>query len=89
MPIAEAMASGTPVITSDCASMPEVAKNTAKLINPNDINQITIALDELIHDPKLRNQMSLAGIKQSNFYTWDRSSEALITLLQNIHKRSF
>lgn len=84
MPIAESMAAGTPVITSDCTSMPEVAAGCATLVDPNDGDQITEALMQMLTDPELRKQRSEAGLVQSVNYTWEASGESLFNLLKQV-----
>ena len=78
MPIAEAMASGVPVITSDCSSMPEVAKGSAILANPFDTDDISIKLKKILTDKELVTGMVKKGIAVSNSYTWENSSERLV-----------
>ncbi|NIP51317.1 MAG: glycosyltransferase family 4 protein, partial [candidate division Zixibacteria bacterium] len=57
LPLVEAMALGTPVITSNCSSMPEVAGNAALLINPYDVEQIAAAMKRIVLSGKLRYKM--------------------------------
>lgn len=84
MPIAESMAAGTPVITSNCTSMPEVAAGCATLVDPNDGDQITEALAQMLADPDLRKQRSEAGLIQSASYTWEASGDSLFNLLKQV-----
>lgn len=81
MPVAEAMVSGTAVITSNCSSMPEVAKDSAILVNPRDNDDILEALTKVIEDTELRTSMELRGQQASLDYTWERSAEKLLLSL--------
>jgi alpha-1,3-rhamnosyl/mannosyltransferase len=85
MPIAEAMASGVPVITSGVSSMPEVAGGSARLINPHDIDELTGAMTELLQDPQQRQHMIDTGRRVSSAYTWQKSAQHLRNLFLKIH----
>jgi glycosyltransferase involved in cell wall biosynthesis len=63
LPIIEAQATGRPVITSDCFSMPEVAGEGAILCDPDDINSIRSALEAIIKDSKLRRNLVEKGLE--------------------------
>jgi len=78
MPVAEAMASGVPVLTSDCASMPEVAQGCALLAEPNNIEAITQGLNQLLGDISGAAERSEAGRKVSLDYNWRAAADSLI-----------
>lgn len=78
LPILEAFASGAPVITSDCTSMPEVAGNAAILVNPQELDQITNAMHSLIDDCSLKNSLVAKGLARAKEFTWGKT--ALATL---------
>ncbi|MBY4676796.1 glycosyltransferase family 4 protein [Marinobacterium arenosum] len=79
MPIAEAMASGTAVITSNTSSMPEVAGGAARLVDPSDCDDISQALLTVLEDDRLRREMEQRGRDIASQYTWQRSGETLLT----------
>lgn len=81
MPVAEAMVSGTAVITSDCSSMPEVAKGSAILVNPKDNDDILEALNRVIEDTTFRTFMEQRGQQASVDYTWEKSTQKLLQSL--------
>jgi alpha-1,3-rhamnosyl/mannosyltransferase len=76
LPIVEAFASGTPVITSNTTSMPEVAGDAALLVDPKSLDQITQALQSLIEDQGLRASLKEKGIARSRQYSWKNTAEA-------------
>lgn len=78
LPILEAMASGVPVITSACSSMPEVAGDAALLVDPLDTDEIAERLVELVHDDNLRGRLAQAGLARCRQYTWSRCAQAVI-----------
>lgn len=84
MPVAEAMAAGTAVLTSDCASMPEVAQGAALLTTPGDDDKTTAQLERLLSDEALRAEMAEAGQKIAQDYSWKRSGELLLASLAKL-----
>jgi glycosyltransferase involved in cell wall biosynthesis len=77
LPIVEAMEAGVPVICSNITSMPEVAGDAAKLVDPYNINEIAAAMQELVADSALRDQLIEKGMKQKELFNWDRSARLL------------
>ena len=74
-PVAEAMATGTPVVTSAVTSMPEVAGDAALLVDPRSVDAIEEALLAAWTNEALRMRMRGAGIARSTRYRWDRVAE--------------
>ncbi len=83
LPVLEAMSLGTPVITSNISSLPEVAGNAALLIDPEDVQDITKALKKLLLDKKLQNKLKIAGKKQAELFTWEKAAKETIKLYQS------
>lgn len=81
-PVLEAMACGTPVITSNLSSLPEVAGNAAILINPYNSEEITDAMQQIATDDKLRSHLSIEGIKQANNFSWEKTGQATTEVLK-------
>jgi glycosyltransferase involved in cell wall biosynthesis len=71
LPLIEAMSCGTPVITSNVASMPEVAGNAAIQVNPLDVAAIAESMTQLASDSDLRQRLRMLGIERSRLYSWD------------------
>lgn len=71
LPIIEAFASGTPVITSNVTSMPEIAGDAALLVDPNNIDEIAAAIDKLHDSAELRAELVQRGFKRVENFTWD------------------
>lgn len=84
MPVAEAMASGTAVITSNCTSMPEVANGTNTLVNPYDIEEISTAMRRLLEDARLRQVLAEQGLEKSALYTWKHSADKLFNAIESL-----
>ena len=75
MPVAEAMAAGVPVITSNVSSMPEVAGDAGILVNPENVDNIADAMQHLLSDEKLYQQCVHRGLQQCMKFTWERSAD--------------
>lgn len=70
IPLLEGMACGTPVISSNTSSMPEIAGGAAVLINPESAQEMTNALLELLQNETRRKELTALGIKQVEKFTW-------------------
>jgi len=84
MPVLEAMASGTPVITSDSGALAEAAGGAAFTVDPLDANAIAAALMRILTEPKLAESLRLAGLKRASEFTWARTAEATLTVLRRV-----
>ena len=82
-PIIEAMAVGTPVITSNVTSMPEIAGNAALLVNPKNPVQIGAALSKLIHSDSLKKSLILKGRVRSRIFSWDRAGQKTLEIIKS------
>ncbi|MDB9485953.1 glycosyltransferase family 1 protein [Dolichospermum circinale CS-537/01] len=82
LPVLEAMACGTPVITSNISSLPEVAGDGAILINPYHIEEITAAMKMIINDSETRKQLSEQGLKRVNQFSWEKTGLATVEILK-------
>jgi len=78
LPIVEAMASGVPVVTSNCASMSEVAGEAGLLVEPRDVTSITKGLKDILSDEYLRNQLIARGIERAKLFSWGRASQTIL-----------
>ena len=72
-PPLEAMASGTPVITSNVSSLPEVVGDAALLINPLDPAEIAQAMRRVLMDSELREELRQRGLRRVSEFSWERS----------------
>lgn len=80
LPVAEAMACGCPVITTNLASLPEVAGDAALYVDPDDPRSLVEAL-KAVQDPERRATMVAAGLTQASAFRWDRASANLARAL--------
>lgn len=77
LPVLEAMACGTPVITSNLSSLPEVAGKAALLVDPHDTDAITEAILKLETNDEARSQLIKSGYEQAELFTWQRAARQL------------
>ena len=84
MPILEAMASGTPVITSNISSMPEVAGNAGMLVDPFNENEIFEVYKKILSDDELKKEMVQKGLEQAKKFEWKKSVEILEKIYEEI-----
>ncbi len=78
LPVIEAMASGVPVITSNCSCLPEVAKGAAKLVNPDDINSFTAELERGVLDTEWRELATARGLEVAAGYDWSECAKKTV-----------
>lgn len=74
IPLLEAMACGTPIITSNTSSMPEVAGNAAVYINPFEADELANAIMELTDNNEKKQELILNGKKRVEQFTWEANA---------------
>ena len=74
-PLAQAMAAGVPCITSNVSSLPEVAGDSALLVEPQSTEQITFAMELLLQSTSLREELGRKGRERAKRFTWKNSAE--------------
>jgi glycosyltransferase involved in cell wall biosynthesis len=74
MPVVDAMAQGTPVVTSTGTSTEELAGDAGLVVDPLDVDAIAGALDRVLRDPGLARRLGEAGRARAATYTWERTA---------------
>ena len=82
IPVLEAMASGTPVITSNRSSLPEVAGDAALTVDPRDIPQLAAAMTVVLASPERRATMRERGLAQARRFDWTVAAEQCLNVYQ-------
>jgi glycosyltransferase involved in cell wall biosynthesis len=84
LPPLEAMAHGTPVVTSNTSSLPEVVGGAAVLVNPENVFEIMRALNRVLLDQPLRERLKQRGYEQAARYSWDASVKRILQVYDEI-----
>src|SRR3989339_192025 len=83
LPVLEAMSLGTPVITSNLSSLPEiVGENGGILINPNKESEIADAISQVLTDEGLRESLSVAGSQRAKEFSWEKCARETLEVYQ-------
>ena len=84
IPVIEAMSSGTPVIISNRAALPEVAGGAAIEANPDDVDHIASRMKDVLTNPELYEQLVASGLRRSRDFSWDESARKLVSIYREI-----
>ncbi|HYH01606.1 MAG TPA: glycosyltransferase family 1 protein [Bacillota bacterium] len=82
LPPIEAMACGTPVITSDTSSLPEVVGDAALLVNPYDTLKLGETMLQVLTDPSLAQTLSQKGLEHSKKYNWESNAAQILKIYE-------
>ena len=81
MPVVEAMAAGVPAIVSTCTSLPEVVGDAAMLCEPDDIINISDAMERLLTDREFHKRLRVQGQLRAAGFSWDSSVSKLSSIV--------
>jgi glycosyltransferase involved in cell wall biosynthesis len=87
LPPLEAMACGTPVVTSNRSSLPEVVGDAGLLVNPLDIEALASAIDRLLTDPELSAGLIQRGLIRAASFSWTRTARAHRCVYRDVSAR--
>jgi glycosyltransferase involved in cell wall biosynthesis len=88
LPPLEAMASGTPVVTSNVSSLPEVVGDAALLIDPYSPEAISDAMRRVLSDESLRNDLRARGFVRAREFSWERSVQRVRAIYSEVLERN-
>jgi len=88
LPVLEAMASGTPVITSDVSSLPEVAGQAAIMIDPYDEKQLYDSIQHLLVNKGKRQELSRRGSLQAQKFSWEQTARNTLEVYKKVYKEN-
>lgn len=86
MPPLEAMACGTPVLTSNVSSLPEVVGDAGILTDPYSVESISEGIYKLLNNEGLREELIAKGLERVKKFTWDNSAEIVYQVLQDLNQ---
>jgi glycosyltransferase involved in cell wall biosynthesis len=84
LPVLEAMACGTPVITSSSSSLPEVGGDAVLQVDPHDVIDLSEAMYRVLSDTGLREELRQRGLKWVGGFSWRRTTEQMSQLLDEV-----
>lgn len=87
LPPLEAMAHGTPVVTSNTSSIPEVVGNAAVMVNPENVFEIMHALHRVLLDQPVREKLKARGVLQAQKFSWDDSVRRMLEVYYEVVRK--
>ncbi|MFN3650200.1 MAG: glycosyltransferase family 4 protein [Armatimonadota bacterium] len=87
LPPLEAMACGTPVLTSNTSSLPEVVGEAAITVDPRDTNAIADGMRRLLEQEPLRARLSAAGLRRAGEFDWRRTARETVRVYEEVLRR--
>ena len=81
LPVLEAMACGTPVVTANTSALPEVAGDASLLVDPSSVEEIAAAMERIVTDTSLRQQLRERGLTQAARFSWTATSSKVRELI--------
>jgi glycosyltransferase involved in cell wall biosynthesis len=87
LPPLEAMACGLPVVVSNVASLPEVVGDAGLLVDPHDVDELTVAMWRVLNDDALRQEMREKGLRQATRFSWERAARETLEIYRLVYER--
>lgn len=84
IPITEALACGTPIVTSDVNGLEEIAGDAALLVDPESPVEIAGAMQRILSDAELRASLRVRALERSKLFTWERCAKETLTILSGL-----
>jgi glycosyltransferase involved in cell wall biosynthesis len=88
IPLTEAMACGTPIITSNVNGLEEIAGDAALLVDPTKVNVIAKALNQVLTNDDLKVTLSTKGLERSKKFTWEKCAKKTLEMLEHVASQS-
>ena len=85
-PALEAMASEVPVVTSNRGSLPEVVGDAAIMVNPHKINEIASAINRVLENKQLQEDLRQKGYTRAAHFTWVRSAQKMLSIYTQLYE---
>jgi glycosyltransferase involved in cell wall biosynthesis len=89
LPPLEAMKCGAPVIVGNATSLPEVVGDAALKVDPFDVSAIAAAMDQLINNSELRDDLSVKGQRRAKMFDWKDTAQRTLAVYEQVHRESY
>lgn len=80
----EAMACGTPTIVSDVSSLPEVVGDAGLLVDPDEVEELTVAMWRVLTEPDLREMLREKGLKRAQQFSWEKAARQHLDVYRHV-----
>ena len=87
IPVLDAFALGTPVITSDTSSLPEIAGGAALLASPDDAEEIAAAMHRMATDRRLKRALIKQGLARAQSFSWERAAAETLAVFRKVGRQ--
>jgi glycosyltransferase involved in cell wall biosynthesis len=84
LPPLEAMACGTPTIVSNVSSLPEVVGDAAILVNPEDWEELAVAMHRLLTDDALHRELREKGLQRAAIFSWELTADKTLDVYRRV-----
>ena len=84
LPVLEAMSCGTPVVTSNISSLPEIVGDAAVLVDPQSEESIAQGIIQVVEDTGLHDDLSVRGLKRAKTFSWDRAARETLEVYREV-----
>ena len=84
LPPLEAMNCGIPTIVSNVSALPEVVGDASILIDPNDVDELMVAMWRVLSDEDLRKDLIAKGLKRAQMFSWERSAKETLEVYRRV-----
>ncbi len=84
LPVLEAIACGTPVVTSNASSLPEVAGEAAVLVDPNDVQALIRAMSAVLDNKELHGELRAKGPRQAAKFSWENAARETLAVYRSV-----
>jgi glycosyltransferase involved in cell wall biosynthesis len=88
LPMVEAMASGVPTIAANASCLPEVSGGALRYFDPLSVEDIESAIEQVLGDDALREQLARDGVKVVAKYSWEKCARETLDVLTRTHEES-
>jgi glycosyltransferase involved in cell wall biosynthesis len=88
LPVLEALASGTPTLTSETTSLPEAAGDGALLVSPDSVEAVADGLQRLLEDQALRQDLRQRGLLHAARFKWEHTVEQTLALYRQVMRKT-